>query len=293
MSATAEPSEDLRNGLEFETTFYSNPKKESPFRFRATHMDGKRAPKVILCDDPRIQPGKLCSVRVASVEAGEQGPRPHRGRVPLPGDLPARRELLVDPILSKKLQALLESGLNILLDGPQGSGKTVLSRMIAKALGLEYVFFNCSSIYEATDFLATLQLRATPSGQAETVWVPTDILRALEDAREQPGEALPGLPRRVQPLPGDRPERHHAGARRDAEHVRPADRVRRSTSPTTSSGSRPSTTAPSSRGRRRVDPAQLDRFAPLADGLSAPRGGGPAPVVRGIRTCPAAGSRRS
>ena len=37
----------------------------------------------------------------------------------------------VDPIVGKKLQILLESGLNILLDGPQGCGKTVLSRQVA------------------------------------------------------------------------------------------------------------------------------------------------------------------
>ena len=43
-------------------------------------------------------------------------------------------------------------------------------------------------MYEATDFLATLQVRATPSGQAETAWIPTDILRALEAAHAEPGE---------------------------------------------------------------------------------------------------------
>ncbi len=53
----AEPR--VKQGLEFETTFYSNRKKESTFRFRATHIDSKRGPKVILCDDARIQPGQL------------------------------------------------------------------------------------------------------------------------------------------------------------------------------------------------------------------------------------------
>jgi nitric oxide reductase NorQ protein len=77
--------------------------------------------------------------------------------------------------------------MNVLLDGPQGSGKTVLSQKIAEALGLEYVFFNCSAVYEATDFLAALQIRATAAGQAETVWIPTDILRALEAAQADAG----------------------------------------------------------------------------------------------------------
>lgn len=175
----------LSNGYEFETIFYSNPKKESRFRFRASHVNGKRAPKVILCDDARIQPGQLCRVRVTSIKKPAAKERGHI-EVEFITQIAFRLDdsLYVDPMLAKKLQALLESGLNILLDGPQGSGKTVLSRMIADALGWEYVFFNCSPIYEATDFLASLQVRATASGQVETAWLPTDILRALEAARE-------------------------------------------------------------------------------------------------------------
>ena len=46
---------------------YSNPRADSPFRLRATHLDGTRAAKVVLCNDPRIQPGQLCRVRVPKV----------------------------------------------------------------------------------------------------------------------------------------------------------------------------------------------------------------------------------
>lgn len=176
----------LKKGLKFETTFYSNPKKESPFRFRATHIDGRRAPKVILSNDSNIQPGQLCRVRVTSVKKPDSKERGHV-EVECLGQVKFRLDdsHYINPLLSKKLQALLECGLNILLDGPQGSGKTVLSHKIAEALGMEYVFFNCSSIFETTDFLATLQIKASPvSGQAETVWLKTDILRTLEDARE-------------------------------------------------------------------------------------------------------------
>jgi MoxR-like ATPase len=175
----------IKNGREFETTFYVNPKTESPFRFRASHMDGLRAPKVILCNDARIQPGQLCRVRVSSIKKPASKDRGHI-EVDFLSQVTFRLDdsLYVEPMMAKKLQALLESGLNILLDGPQGSGKTVLSRKIAEALDLEYVFFNCSSIYEATDFLATFQLRATPSGQTESAWIKTDILRALEEALE-------------------------------------------------------------------------------------------------------------
>lgn len=53
----------LKAGREGEVVFYRNPKSDSPFRFRATHWDGRRAPKVILYDDAR----KLCRVRVIAI----------------------------------------------------------------------------------------------------------------------------------------------------------------------------------------------------------------------------------
>jgi nitric oxide reductase NorQ protein len=187
MSDAAYPAK-LKNGFEFETIFYSNPKRESAFRFRATHIKGQRAPKVILCDDARIQPGQLCRARIVSIKKPSSKDRGHIEAEFL-SQVTFRLDdsLYVDPLLAKKLQALLESGMNVLLDGPQGSGKTVLSQKIAEALGLEYVFFNCSAVYEATDFLAALQIRATAAGQAETVWIPTDILRALEAAQADAG----------------------------------------------------------------------------------------------------------
>lgn len=182
----AKPSH-IKNGFEFETTFYTNQKKDSGFRYRATHIDGKRAPKVILCNDPRIQPGQLCKVRITSIKKPGSKDRGHI-EVEFLSKVTFRLDdsLYVEPMLAKKLQALLESGMNVLLDGPQGSGKTVLSRNIAEALDLEYVFFNCSAIYDATDFLATLQIKASESGQPETVWIKTDILRAIEKAHEHP-----------------------------------------------------------------------------------------------------------
>ena len=253
----------LKEGAIVETTFYGNPKEESPFRFRATHVDGRRAPKVILSNDARIQPNKLCKVRIASIKKPGSKDRGHI-EVEYLGQVTFRLDdsLYVEPILAKKLQALIESGLNILLDGPQGSGKTVLSRKIAEALDMEYVFFNCSSIFEATDFLATLQVKATPSGQAETVWLPTDILRAIEGAHEHPEKMyLVFL---------DEFNRCREMARNG---IMPAlDSTRRMYNPLTGS----TVHIPDNilwiaainngaqfTGTTSVDPAQLDRFAPL------------------------------
>lgn len=264
------PAVKLRNGFEFETVFYVNPKKESGFRFRATHVDGRRAPKVILSDDPRIQPGQLCRVRIASIKKPGARERGHI-EVEFLRQVTFRLDdsLYVEPMLAKKLQALLESGMNILLDGPQGSGKTVLSQKIAEALDLEYVFFNCSAIFEATDFLATLQIRATGSGQVETVWVPTDILRALEAAREDRGRRFLVFL--------DEFNRCRELARNG---IMPAlDATRKMYNPLTGS----TIDIPDNvlwiaainngaqfTGTTSVDPAQLDRFAPLKMGYPPP-----------------------
>ncbi len=188
MTATTEMTNDeLQTGQVFETVFESNPKQASAYRFRATRLDGGRAPKVVLCNDARVQPGRPCRVRIASVK--KPGSR-DRGfiEVEFLSQIGFRLDErhYVDPLVALKLQALLERGLNILLDGPQGSGKTVLAQSIGRAMGVEYIFFNCSPVYEATDFLATLQIRATESGQPETIWIPTDVYRALTAAHEHP-----------------------------------------------------------------------------------------------------------
>jgi nitric oxide reductase NorQ protein len=175
----------LRPGLVFETTFTANGKRESAFRYRATHVNGRRGPKVVLSNDDRIRPGQACRVRVTRVEKPAARGRGHievefAGPALLSADDPT---YFIDRTAAMTLQAMIESGFNVLLDGPQGCGKTLLSRVIADALGMEYVFFNCSACYEATDFMASLTVSATESGHVETVWIPTDILRALEAAR--------------------------------------------------------------------------------------------------------------
>ena len=178
--------EELTPGKTVEATFWPNPAEGSAFKLRATHLDGRRTPKVVLSNDERIVAGVPCIVRVVVVHKPE---REDRGRieVELVGRAPFRIEgVYLDPVVSKKLQVCLEGGLNILLDGPQGCGKTVLARSIADSLGMAFVFFNCGAVVEASDFFVTIQVRASASGAPVTDFVKTDILVAIEQAADHP-----------------------------------------------------------------------------------------------------------
>jgi MoxR-like ATPase len=62
----------------------------------------------------------------------------------------------------------------------------VLARTIAKQLGMEFVFFNCGAVVDATDFFATIHVRASESGAPVTDFVKTDVLVALEQAADFP-----------------------------------------------------------------------------------------------------------
>ena len=178
--------QELQVGQTKSTTFFVNPVDGSKYRFRATHLDGKRAPKVVLANDPRIRPGIRTEVRIVAIHKPE---RTDRGWIEveyLRSQALKLEGIYLDPIVSRKLQILLESGLNILLDGPQGSGKTVMARAIAETLGMRFVFFNCSAVIESTDFMATIQVRAGEGGVPVTDFVQTELRRAILSAEEEP-----------------------------------------------------------------------------------------------------------
>lgn len=176
----------LKPGTSAEAIFWPNPVEDSGYRWRATHLDERRTPKVVLSDDERIVPGVPCVVKVKQVTKPE---REDRGIILVEwvGAGTFKIEgVYLDPVVSKKLQVALECGLNILLDGPQGCGKTVLARSIAESLGMRFVFFNCGAVVEASDFLATIQVRASESGSPVTDFIKTEVLESIEEANEHP-----------------------------------------------------------------------------------------------------------
>ena len=51
---------------------------------------------------------------------------------------------------------------------------------------MEFVFFNCGAVVEASDFFVSIQVRASASGAPVTDFIKTDVLTALEEASEHP-----------------------------------------------------------------------------------------------------------
>jgi MoxR-like ATPase len=179
---------ELAVGDQFETVFWRNEGTQAEnFPFRATHVGDAKSNKVLLCADRKMPLGKPVRVIVTRIKRPQSD---GRGFIEVdyqgPVDFQIDPNIWVEKNIAIKLQVLLESGYSILLDGPQGSGKTVLSRALADALEMQYIYFNCASVYEATDFVATLQVRANADGVAETVFVPTNFRTALLDAIAQP-----------------------------------------------------------------------------------------------------------
>jgi len=172
--------ENLQPGYVFETVFWVNKEGGSP-RLIARNANGMDLGRPILCSDRRVLPGKRVKVKVDQVGPGEI----HVSFLGLV-NFEVQDSVYIDPVLLRQFEILLCSGRSILLEGPQGTGKTTVSRELARSLGMEYVFFNCSVCFEPADFAGSLQLLVDDAGRTRTEWIPTEVLRAIEAANDQP-----------------------------------------------------------------------------------------------------------
>jgi nitric oxide reductase NorQ protein len=171
---------DLQPGYVFETVFWTHRQEGLAPRLVGRNVNGAVSPAPILCEDRRVLPGQRVKVKVESVTDGAVQVA-FLGLVAF--DLGS---VYVDPVLLRQLEILLCSGRSILLEGPQGTGKTTISRELARSLGMEYVFFNCSVCFEPADFVGSLQLLVDDQGRSRTEWLPTDVLNAISAANERP-----------------------------------------------------------------------------------------------------------
>jgi nitric oxide reductase NorQ protein len=173
--------EKLQPGYVFETVFWAQRQQPGDARLVAQNVNGSPSLAPILCGDRRVLPGKRVKVRVDRL-ADDAIHVSFLGLV----DFDLASDIYVDPVLLRQFEILLCSGRSILLEGPQGAGKTTISRELARSLGMEYVFFNCSVCFEPADFVGSLQLVLDEEGRTRTEWLPTEVLRAVYDANEHP-----------------------------------------------------------------------------------------------------------
>ena len=90
--------EELKVGRTAEAVFWQNPVEDSPYKLRATHLDAKRAPKVVLTSDKKVVPGVPCLVRIKAITKPD---RTDRGAIEVEyaGPAPFRIEgVYLDPI---------------------------------------------------------------------------------------------------------------------------------------------------------------------------------------------------
>jgi nitric oxide reductase NorQ protein len=173
----------LQPGYLFETVFWTQRQEAGEARLVAQNVNGSPSPWPILCADRRVLPGKRVKVKVERLTSDAV----HVSFLGLV-DFDLASDIYVDPVLLKQFEILLCSGRSILLEGPQGAGKTTISRELARSLGMEYVFFNCLVCFEPADFVGALQLVLDGEGRTRTEWLATEVLRAVYEANEHPGK---------------------------------------------------------------------------------------------------------
>lgn len=176
--------DELALGTRAEATFEpngSNPK----YPVKTNHLNGRRSPKLVLSADARIEAGVPCEVEVVELRS----PRaPANGAVIVEFVRPAGFHIpgvYLDPAVTRLLMVQIRRKANILFFGPQGSGKTTAARAIAMRMGYHWVPFNAAVVDTPGGWMANMVCRATPAG---TSWdfVPTEIAIALEAAVAHP-----------------------------------------------------------------------------------------------------------
>jgi hypothetical protein len=186
MSNKRRPYADLVTGAVMTAVFRWNPNPQSGYRFVTRELDGKPTRKYVLCDDPLIVPGEPCSVSIKSIrKAG----RTDRGAIIVEyvkGALPQPRRTYVPSNIWKQILIALRARHHILLYGPPGSGKSLLMRDVADALGMTFIPFHCSTLEDAADFLATIHLCAGPDGQSVMQFQRSPLLETIERAYRHP-----------------------------------------------------------------------------------------------------------
>jgi nitric oxide reductase NorQ protein len=143
---------------------------------------------VVLCDDSRVTPGQACLIRLkGSSRRRAAGLGYLEAELLSPAVLATTDRLYCAPAVARRLQALVELGQSILLEGPQGCGKSTLVRHLAQLLDLRFLYTNAAHVHDPTDWMATLELRPIEGGGHQTVWVETPLRRLLLEAAENPG----------------------------------------------------------------------------------------------------------
>jgi len=173
--------EKLSPGYIFETVFWIHKNDKGEPQLTAHTVNSKATSSRIITEDRRVIPGQSCKVQVENVN-GDEITVKYLGL----SEFSLEDEVYITPTLLNQFEILLCSGRSILLDGPQGTGKTTISRALAKSLGFEYVFFNCSICFEPSDFVGSLQLIMDDKGNAKTEWIRTDVLKAVKEAAKHP-----------------------------------------------------------------------------------------------------------
>lgn len=175
------PKHEITAGYVFDTVFWVDKQDEQGPQLVGRNINSSWSSLPIVSKDCRILPGMRYRVRVDQVTDKEI-------RVSSLGLVDFRLEdnIYIEPTLFKHLEIVLCGGRSILLEGPRGAGKTVIAAALARSLGMEYVFFNCSICFEPSDFAGSFQLLVDENYNTRAKWLPSEVLKSVVEANENP-----------------------------------------------------------------------------------------------------------